>query len=181
MSTPTDPPLTGGSTQPGRTGWPGASMRVSDADRAAAADRLSRHYGDGRLDKAEFDLRLDRAMRATTRADLIGLVSDLPEGPPPAADSNPSAGRGQRRLQRQLLQAQLERERLLLKHERRESRQQERELRRHTIRQLPAILALVVVVIVAGTVLRHIYSIWLVLAVLAFLWIRYSQRDRSNS
>jgi hypothetical protein len=34
---------------------------------------------------------------------------------------------------------------------------------------------------VAGTVLRHIYSIWLVVAVLAFLWIRYSQRDRSNS
>jgi hypothetical protein len=180
MSTPTDPPQAGGSTRPGRTGWPDASLRVSDADRAAVADRLSRHYGDGRLDKAEFDLRLDRAMRATTRADLLGLLSDLPEGPPPA-DGPPIPGRGQRRLQRQLLQVQLERERLLLRHERRESRRQERELRRHSIRQLPAILALVVVVIVAGTVLRHIYSIWLVVAVLAFLWIRHSQRDRSNS
>lgn len=55
-------------------------LRVSDAERADAADRLSRHYGDGRLDKAEFDQRLDRAMNATTRADLRGLFADLPEG-----------------------------------------------------------------------------------------------------
>jgi|HubBroStandDraft_2_1064218.scaffolds.fasta_scaffold46998_2 hypothetical protein len=180
MSTPSDPPVSG-SAASARAGWPGAGLRVSDADRAAVADRLSRHYGDGRLDKAEFDLRLDRTMRATTRADLMGLLSDLPEGPPPApADSDQDRSRSQRRLERRLLQVQLERERLLLRHERRETRRQERELRRQSMRQLPAIIMIVVAILVAGTVLRHIYSIWLVLAVLAFLWLRYSHRNRSS-
>jgi hypothetical protein len=55
-----------------------AQMRVSDAERADVADRLSKHYGDGRLDQAEFNERLDRAMKAKTRADLTGLFSDLP-------------------------------------------------------------------------------------------------------
>jgi hypothetical protein len=179
MSTPSDPHVSGPATS-GRTGWPGTSLRVSDADRAAVADRLSRHYGDGRLDKAEFDLRLDRAMRATTRADLIGLLSDLPAEPQPPAGGEPTRSRSQRRLERQLLQVQLERERLLLKHERRETRRQEKELRRQSMRQLPAIIAVVIAVIVAGTVLRHIYSIWLVLAVLAFLWLYYSHRNRER-
>ena len=56
------------------------SMRVSDAERAEVADRLSKHYGDGRLDQAEFNERLDQAMRAKTRQDLDGLFTDLPEG-----------------------------------------------------------------------------------------------------
>jgi hypothetical protein len=54
-------------------------MRVSDAERAAVAERLSRHYGDGRLDQAEFNERLDRAMSAKTQSDLHGLFADLPE------------------------------------------------------------------------------------------------------
>jgi len=53
-------------------------MRISDADRADVADRLSRHYSDGRLDQAEFNERLDRAMRAKTQSDLTGLFTDLP-------------------------------------------------------------------------------------------------------
>jgi hypothetical protein len=53
-------------------------MRISDADRAEVADRLSKHYSDGRLDQAEFNERLDRAMNAKTRADLNGLFADLP-------------------------------------------------------------------------------------------------------
>jgi hypothetical protein len=56
------------------------TMRVSDAERAEVADRLSKHYGDGRLDQAEFDERLDQAMRAKTRQDLNGLFTDLPDG-----------------------------------------------------------------------------------------------------
>jgi Domain of unknown function (DUF1707) len=56
------------------------SMRVSDAERGEVADRLSKHYGDGRLDQAEFNERLDQAMRAKTRQDLDGLFTDLPEG-----------------------------------------------------------------------------------------------------
>jgi hypothetical protein len=53
-------------------------MRVSDAERAEMADTLSKHYADGRLDDAEFKDRLDRAMGAKTRADLNGLLADLP-------------------------------------------------------------------------------------------------------
>jgi Domain of unknown function (DUF1707) len=58
------------------------SMRVSDAERGEVADRLSKHYGDGRLDQAEFNERLDQAMRAKTRQDLNGLFTDLPDGEP---------------------------------------------------------------------------------------------------
>jgi hypothetical protein len=53
-------------------------MRISDADRAEVTDRLSKHYSDGRLDQAEFNERLDRAMNAKTQADLNGLFADLP-------------------------------------------------------------------------------------------------------
>jgi len=62
-------------------------LRVSDADRADVADRLSKHYGDGRLDQAEFDERLERAMSAKTQGDLSGLLDDLP--PLPAEGAAP--------------------------------------------------------------------------------------------
>ena len=59
-------------------------LRVSDAERQAVADRLAEHFGDGRLDQAEFDERVSRAMNAKTRADLSGLFDDLPETGVPA-------------------------------------------------------------------------------------------------
>ena len=62
----------------GSTGSANPQMRISDADRAEVADRLSKHYSDGRLDQAEFNERLDRAMNAKTQADLNGLFADLP-------------------------------------------------------------------------------------------------------
>ena len=46
-------------------------LRVSDAERQAVTDRLAEHFGDGRLDQAEFDERVGRAMNAKTRADLV--------------------------------------------------------------------------------------------------------------
>jgi hypothetical protein len=55
-----------------------ADLRASDAERNEVADKLSRHYADGRLDQIEFKARLDRAMGATTRGDLDGLFDDLP-------------------------------------------------------------------------------------------------------
>jgi hypothetical protein len=55
-----------------------AAIRASDAERNEVADRLSRHFADGRLDQIEFKARLDRAMGATTRGDLGGLFDDLP-------------------------------------------------------------------------------------------------------
>jgi hypothetical protein len=61
-----------------RPGYPDPNMRVSDSERAEVVDRLAGHYGEGRLDKAEFDERVGRAMAATTVADLEGVFNDLP-------------------------------------------------------------------------------------------------------
>jgi hypothetical protein len=64
-----------------------ATMRASDDERNAVADKLSRHYAEGRLDEAEFKARLDAAMSATKRGELYGLFHDLPpltvDPPPP--------------------------------------------------------------------------------------------------
>jgi hypothetical protein len=64
-------------------------LRVSDAERQAVTDRLAEHFGDGRLDQAEFDERVGRAMSAKTRADLGGLFADLPDTGAPAAMDRP--------------------------------------------------------------------------------------------
>ncbi len=70
-----------------RTGPTDLHIRTSDAERNAVADKLARHFAEGRLDQAEFKSRLDRAMGGTTRGDLAGLFDDLPpladEAPPP--------------------------------------------------------------------------------------------------
>jgi len=58
-------------------------MRVSDAERSEVADALSKHYSDGRLDEAEFNERLQKAMSAKTRGDFAGLLADLPPITPP--------------------------------------------------------------------------------------------------
>jgi Domain of unknown function (DUF1707) len=63
-------------------------IRVSDADRNAVAERLAAHYGDGRLDQAEFDERVSRAMSAKTRGDLDGLFDDLPDPEPAGASGS---------------------------------------------------------------------------------------------
>lgn len=75
MSAPSSPPAWLLATRR-RNSYTG--MRISDAERAEVADMLSKHYGDGRLDQAEFNQRLDQAMRAKTYADLGGLFADLP-------------------------------------------------------------------------------------------------------
>lgn len=78
-------------------------LRVSDAERRAVADRLGEHFADGRLDQAEFDERVNRAMSAKTRADLSGLFDDLPEtnsGPDTGAPAGPAAAAGPRRRHR---------------------------------------------------------------------------------
>ncbi len=68
---------------------PDNNVRASDAERNEVADKLSRHFAEGRLDSAEFKERLDKAMGATTRGDLQGLFDDLPrledeQAPPPS-------------------------------------------------------------------------------------------------
>jgi hypothetical protein len=75
-------------------------MRVSDAERSAMADELSKHYADGRLDEAEFNERLGKAMASKTRADLSGLLVDLPRLDAPATPppSPPARAHGLSRL-----------------------------------------------------------------------------------
>lgn len=58
-------------------------MLASHADRERAVDVLRAGYGEGRLEKGEFDLRVGRAYAARTVGELALLVADLPAGPVP--------------------------------------------------------------------------------------------------
>jgi Flp pilus assembly protein TadB len=58
-----------------------ATLRASDADRDAVAERLRRAAIEGRLDPDELDERLDTALRAKTYGELDRLVADLPGMP----------------------------------------------------------------------------------------------------
>ena len=53
-------------------------MRVSDAEREAAAAELREHFASGRLDQEELDERLSAIFAARTRGDLNALFADLP-------------------------------------------------------------------------------------------------------
>jgi hypothetical protein len=117
------------------------SMRISDADRAEVADHLSRNYGEGRLDQAEFNERLDRAMRAKTQSDLTWVLADLP-GVEPARQPPRSPQR--RRYYRVLL----------------------------------LIVAVVAVFVVWQNLVRP-YLAWVLVALLAYLWLRHRPEHRS--
>jgi hypothetical protein len=52
---------------------------ASDAERDAATERLQVAFAEGRLTDSEFDQRMRSALTARTRAELAGLVADLPE------------------------------------------------------------------------------------------------------
>ena len=59
-------------------------IRVSDAERQGAAQRIGAAWAEGRLDDAEYDRRLAQCFAAVTYADLDQLFTDLP-GPRPVA------------------------------------------------------------------------------------------------
>jgi hypothetical protein len=140
-------------------------LRISDAERTEVADRLSRHYSDGRLDQAEFNERLDRAMKAKTRGDLSGLFADLPpiDEPGKAVKAMPTTDRRP-------------------------------EARRPLPRVLGLILIVVVAVIVARALMWPFFGLfgffghvlfvpvpWIAIAVIAFLCWRYATRHRRRS
>jgi hypothetical protein len=58
-----------------------ASIRASDADREAVAERLRHAAVEGRLEPEELEERLDAALRARTYGDLRRLLTDLPAKP----------------------------------------------------------------------------------------------------
>jgi hypothetical protein len=73
----------------------GYEMRVSDAERDAAAAELREHFASGRLNQEELDERLASIFAAKTRGDLNALFTDLPpsgQGGPGASSS--AGGRG---------------------------------------------------------------------------------------
>jgi hypothetical protein len=68
-------------------------MRVSDAEREAAAAELREHFASGRLNQDELDDRLTAVFAAKTRADLNAPFTDLPSsGHGWASASAPGAG-----------------------------------------------------------------------------------------
>ncbi len=65
-------------------------LRASDADRERVAGLLRDAYAEGRLSHAEHDERLTKTYEATTYADLVPLLADLPV--PPGSLPVPGAG-----------------------------------------------------------------------------------------
>jgi Flp pilus assembly protein TadB len=58
-----------------------SSLRASDADRDAVAERLRQAAVEGRLDPDELEQRLHAALRAKTYGELDRLLGDLPAKP----------------------------------------------------------------------------------------------------
>jgi hypothetical protein len=56
---------------------PEPALRIGELERATACDALSEHFAAGRLDPAELDDRLARALAARSHADLQALFRDL--------------------------------------------------------------------------------------------------------
>ena len=72
----------------------GYEMRVSDAEREAAAAELREHFASGRLNQDELNDRLAAAFAAKTRGDLNAIFTDLPSsGHGWASASAPGEGR----------------------------------------------------------------------------------------
>jgi hypothetical protein len=136
-----------------------ADVRASDAERTEVADRLSKHYQEGRLDQIEFNERLDRAMNAKTRADFSGLFYDLPDLPD---ETNKATKNGTQRFDPVKMQ------------QRQESRMRQRGTFSHLL--FLAVIAIAAIV-VAHTVL-HSWFLWLLIAVVAFFWLRNEQGRR---
>ncbi|MGW0538424.1 DUF1707 SHOCT-like domain-containing protein [Streptomyces sp. NPDC003032] len=61
--------------------------RAGDADRESVAERLRVAAGEGRIDLAELEERLDRAYGAKTYGELDVLVADLPQNGPSGSRS----------------------------------------------------------------------------------------------
>lgn len=151
-----------------QVGWADSGIRIGDTERSAVADRLAFHFSHGRLDQGELDDRLDRAMRAKTTADLRVLLADLPD----AAVGRPPSAAATRRQERRRRQAELDLQRRRL---RRDLRQARRAARAHRVRPLGALVLLVAVIVgiaVAVHAATHSTAAWIVIGLIAVLWLR---------
>jgi hypothetical protein len=148
MSAPSNPLWTR------RGGYGHRDLRISDAERAEVADRLSKHYSDGRLDQAEFDERVDQAMRAKTQSDLSGLFDDLPYPDEPGASQTPKTSKVVTRR---------------------------RDERGHRHPSLLFLVLIVVIAIALGHALVQLYVPWLLIGLIAVLWLIYGPGHHHRS
>lgn len=164
MPAPSSPPWSPGSAGSGyrrHFRYGNGDVRASDAERADVADRLSRHYQDGRLDQAEFNERLDRAMNAKTRADFNGLFADLPDLPDPTDQPGQAGKNGQ--SNRPSFNP---------------GRIQQRQARRNSVSYIVFLAFVALVTYIAAHALMHSVFLWLVVAAAAFLWLRNEHMRR---
>lgn len=69
----------------------GGHLRASDADRDQVATVLDTAFAEGRLDRDQYDERLDSLLRAKTFDDLVGLTRDLVVVASPSAIPAPTS------------------------------------------------------------------------------------------
>jgi Flp pilus assembly protein TadB len=67
-------------------------LRVGDAERTRVTDALHDHFAQGRLTRDELDERLDATLSAKTYGDLLQITRDLPGPAPVAHPGPPTAG-----------------------------------------------------------------------------------------
>lgn len=144
-----------------------ADYRASDAERTEVADRLSKHYSDGRLDQVEFNERLDRAMNAKTRSDFHGLFADLPDYADQAEDVSQKGQKGQKAQFGPAGPASGF-----------PMRTGPRGPNRSVLSQLLFIALVVVAVVILAHALTHAILPWLLLAGLAFVLLRIDRNRR---
>jgi Domain of unknown function (DUF1707) len=165
MPTPSSPPPTQGPSSGSRASYANPGMRVSDAERAEVADRLSKHYGDGRLDQEEFSKRLDQAMSAVTQADLAGLFADLPEADEPRAEP-PRTGRPGTAPPG--AEARVAPPQAVVRQRR----------PRRPLHRVVALALVIVIAAVIGHAMAQLLFPWVFIAILALLWLRYGPGRR---
>ncbi len=154
MSPQSGPPWMSGQSWTGgyqarRSGPANPDIRVSDAERTEVADRLSKHYGDGRLDQSEFNERMERAMSAKTQGDFAGLFADLPDLTETAADAAPVPVT--------------------------------RQPSRSPMYRIAMLVLIVLVAAAIGHFLVHSFVPWLLLGLIAFLWLRHHESHRHRA
>ena len=71
---------------PTRAAPAGAPVRIGDTERDSVVDLLGRAFAEGYLDRTELDARTERALAATTAAELAELRLDLPGRLDPALE-----------------------------------------------------------------------------------------------
>jgi len=90
LSTPEPEPADGSQHQPAEPTKRPVEPRIGDADRDQAVAFLQEHMAQGRIDAAEFDDRMSRALKARTASELAVMFEDLPDPRPPSVKDRPT-------------------------------------------------------------------------------------------